>query len=195
MTTEAHRAAALASAFSLLFDREHRLVKLLDPPFRAGGADPGYVRSYGPGFRENGGQYTHAGVWLAAALLRAGRAAEGWEILRARLPASHDPDRYEAEPFVLAADVSAGDAAETAGWTWYTGAAGWYLRTAAEELFGLRMREGAVVVESPRLPPAWKAASLRWRDGAGVTHSVEYTPDGVAVDGAPYGGGAIGRID
>ena len=191
-TDPAHRKTALQSAAGQLFDQTHQLVKLLDPPFRASRPDPGYLRSYGPGFRENGGQYTHGAVWLALALLRSGEAENGWRILRALLPASHDLSRYEAEPFVLAADVYAGDAAETAGWTWYTGAAGWYLRTAAEALFGLRLRSGALVLEQPCLPPELMDAAVCWRGGDGVLHTI--CPGRGVVDGRPYAGGEIGRL-
>lgn len=193
-TTEARRKRALESALERLYDREHSLVKLFDPPFRALSPDPGYVRSYGPGFRENGGQYTHGAVWLAAALLREGKAREGRDILCSLLPERHPEDRYEAEPFVLAADVYAGDAPETAGWSWYTGAAGWYLRTASEELFGLRLRAGQLFVERPCLPDDWPGVSLRWRDGNGVTHTVEYRADAIFVDNEPYTGGPVGPV-
>ena len=110
-------AQALQSALDRLFDRERNLVRLFDPPFERAVPDPGYLRSYGPGFRENGGQYTHGALWLAMALLREGRADDGWAILRAVLPAAHDPEVYEAEPYVLAADVCTRDGAERAGWT------------------------------------------------------------------------------
>ena len=193
-TSEAHRKRALQSAVERLFDREHSLVKLLDPPFRAASPDPGYVRSYGPGFRENGGQYTHGAVWLALALLREGMAKEGRDVLCALLPERHPADRYEAEPFVLAADVYGGDAPETAGWSWYTGAAGWYLRAASEALFGLRLRSGQLFVQSPCLPDDWVGVSLRWRDGDGVTHTVKYEADSILADGEPYAGGPIGPI-
>ena len=191
-TDPAHRAIALQSALTRLYDPECHLVKLLDPPFRAAQPDPGYLRSYGPGFRENGGQYTHGAVWLAMALLREGAAAEGFQILRAVLPASHDLSRYEAEPFVLAADVYAGDASETAGWTWYTGAAGWYLRVAAEDLFGLHLRGGSLFLDRPCLPPELEDAAVCWRGGDGVLHTI--CPGLGTVDGRPYDGGAIGAL-
>ena len=108
------------------------------------------------------------------------------------LPASHDLSRYEAEPFVLAADVYAADASETAGWTWYTGAAGWYLRTAAAELFGLRLRGGSLFLDRPCLPPELHDAAVCWRDGDGVLHTI--CPGRNTVDGRPYDGGAIGRL-
>lgn len=188
----AHVHAALTSAVEQLFDREHNVVRLFDPPITRRTPETGYVRSYGAGLRENGGQYTHGALWLAMALLRTGRTDEGVQILRAVLPAAHDPARYEGEPYVLAADVAAGDNAGAAGWTWYTGAAGWYLRIAAEELLGLHLR-GGVLYPEPRLPAGWPECAVRWRDGAGLLHTIRLRPDGVTVDEKPYDGGGIGK--
>ena len=183
---------ALTSAVEHLFDREHNVVRLFDPPITRRTPETGYVRSYGAGLRENGGQYTHGALWLAMALLRTGRTDEGVQILRAVLPTAHDPARYEGEPYVLAADVAAGDNAGVAGWTWYTGAAGWYLRITAEELLGLHLR-GGVLYPEPRLPDGWPECSVRWRDGAGLLHTIRLRPDGVTVDEKPYDGGGIGK--
>lgn len=188
----AHVHCALTSAVEQLFDREHNVVRLFDPPITRRTPETGYVRSYGAGLRENGGQYTHGALWLAMALLRTGRTDEGTQILRAVLPAAHDPARYEGEPYVLAADVAAGDNAGVAGWTWYTGAAGWYLRITAEELLGLHLR-GGVLYPEPRLPDGWPECTVRWRDGAGLLHTIRLRPDGVTVDEKPYDGGGIGK--
>lgn len=188
----AHVHCALTSAVEQLFDREHNVVRLFDPPITRRTPETGYVRSYGAGLRENGGQYTHGALWLAMALLRTGRTDEGAAILRAVLPTAHDPARYEGEPYVLAADVAAGDNAGVAGWTWYTGAAGWYLRIAAEELLGLHLR-GGVLYPEPRLPDGWPECAVRWRDGAGLLHTIRLRPDGVTVDEKPYDGGGIGK--
>lgn len=188
----AHVQRALTSAVEQLFDREHNVVRLFDPPITRRTPETGYVRSYGAGLRENGGQYTHGALWLAMALLRTGRTDEGAQILHAVLPAAHDPARYEGEPYVLAADVAAGDNAGVAGWTWYTGAAGWYLRIAAEELLGLHLR-GGVLYPEPRLPAGWPECTVRWRDGAGLLHTIRLRPDGVTVDEKPYDGGGIGK--
>lgn len=188
----AHVHCALTSAVEQLFDREHNVVRLFDPPITRRTPETGYVRSYGAGLRENGGQYTHGALWLAMALLRTGRTDEGAQILRAVLPTAHDPARYEGEPYVLAADVAAGDNAGAAGWTWYTGAAGWYLRVAAEELLGLHLR-GGVLYPEPRLPAGWPECAVRWRDGAGLLHTIRLRPDGVTVDEKPYDGGGIGK--
>lgn len=171
----AHVQRALTSAVEQLFDREHNVVRLFDPPITRRTPETGYVRSYGAGLRENGGQYTHGALWLAMAL-----------------PAAHDPARYEGEPYVLAADVAAGDNAGAAGWTWYTGAAGWYLRVAAEELLGLHLR-GGVLYPEPRLPAGWPECAVRWRDGAGLLHTIRLRPDGVTVDEKPYDGSGIGK--
>lgn len=188
----AHVHCALTSAVEQLFDREHNVVQLFDPPITRRTPETGYVRSYGAGLRENGGQYTHGALWLAMALLRTGRTDEGVQILRAVLPAAHDPARYEGEPYVLAADVAAGDNAGVAGWTWYTGAAGWYLRIAAEELLGLHLR-GGVLYPEPHLPAGWPECAVRWRDGAGLLHTIRLRPDSVTVDEKPYDGGGIGK--
>lgn len=188
----AHVHCALTSAVEQLFDREHNVVRLFDPPITRRTPETGYVRSYGAGLRENGGQYTHGALWLAMALLRTGRTDEGAQILRAVLPTAHDPARYEGEPYVLAADVAAGDNAGVAGWTWYTGAAGWYLRITAEELLGLHLR-GGVLYPEPRLPDGWPECTVRWRDGAGLLHTIRLRPDGVTVDEKPYDGGGIGK--
>ena len=175
---------ALQSACERLYDREHRLIKLFDPPF-AGQEHPGYLESYGPGFRENGGQYTHGAVWLIMALFRAGMREEGWELLTALLPALRDPEAYQGEPYVLAADVYAapGHAGE-AGWTWYTGAAGWLLRTVSEELLGLRLRDGALTV-SPNLPAALSGFTAR---AAGVEVTVTECGSRILINGAPWDG-------
>ena len=183
---------ALTSAVEHLFDREHNVVRLFAPPITRRTPETGYVRSYGAGLRENGGQYTHGALWLAMALLRTGRTAEGAEILHAVLPAAHDPARYEGEPYVLAADIAGGDNAGVAGWTWYTGAAGWYLRIAAEDLLGLHLR-GGVLYPEPHLPAGWPECTVRWRDGAGLLHTIRLRPDGVTVDNTPYDGGGIGK--
>ena len=104
-----------------------------------------------------------------------------------RIPA----DRYEAEPYVLAADVYAEDESGRAGWSWYTGAAGWYLRVALEDLLGLRLRGGQLTVK-PNLPPDWAPCTVHWRDGAGETHTITLTQSAVTVDGEPYSGAPIG---
>lgn len=131
-------------------------------------------------------------LWLPWAVCEYAQKTGDTQILRAVLPAAHDPARYEGEPYVLAADVAAGDNAGAAGWTWYTGAAGWYLRIAAEELLGLHLR-GGVLYPEPHLPAGWPECAVRWRDGAGLLHTIRLRPDSVTVDEKPYDGGGIGK--
>lgn len=176
---------ALQSAAERLFDREKGLVKLFEPPF-AGREHPGYIESYGPGFRENGGQYTHGALWLIAALLRTGETDRAWDMLRAILPAGRDSGIYKAEPFVLAADVYAARGHEgEAGWSWYTGSAGWLYRIVTEELLGLRLRDGRLYIE-PRLP-----ASLHGYRAAFAGHRIAVEGGTIKVDGIDYDGGGI----
>ena len=126
---------ALTAALAGLRDRERRLIRIYAPAFLPEERAPGYVSTYGPGFRENGGQYTHAAVWLALALHRAGRREEA-AALAEDMARSLTAPEYGAEPFVLPADIAYAPGKEgRAGWSWYTGAAGWYLRL-LRELYG-----------------------------------------------------------
>ncbi len=144
-----------------------------------------------PGIRENGGQYTHAAVWLGLACLRLGWREEGYEVLKALLPGGHDPLSYKAEPYVLAADVYSNPQHQgRGGWSWYTGAAGWYYRTAVEELLGLKLRGGLLYLE-PRLPEDWPGFSAEWRTDQGFFH-IQVERNGAAgtlLDGNSHEGG------
>ena len=153
---------AVSAALERLYLPQAGVVKLFDPPFQDRGPDPGYIKGYLPGVRENGGQYTHGAVWLALACLRLGRTEDGLELLRALLPERRRTQIYQAEPYVLAADVYAAPGhLGRGGWSWYTGAAGWYYRTAVEELLGLKIREGRLFVE-PHLPEDWPGWTGEW---------------------------------
>lgn len=132
-----HAETALDEAIRRLWDREHGLIKLFDPPFSENERSPGSITGYGRGVRENGGQYTHGALWLALACLRRGRKQDGLALLQLLSPgyAQRDLARYEAEPFVLPADICSAPGREgEAGWTWYTGSAGWFYRILTEEL-------------------------------------------------------------
>ncbi len=138
---------AINTAYERLFDRENGIMKLLSPPFDAGEAKPGYIKGYIPGVRENGGQYTHAAVWAAMALLLAGETAKGTEVLNAINPAVRSREKgflekYKIEPYALAGDVYTGkDCTGRGGWSHYTGAAAWYRKAVLECVFGLRLCE------------------------------------------------------
>ena len=147
---------ALRACMDNLYDEAHSLTKLFAPPFGEEGRDPGYIRACGPGFRENGGQYTHGALWLASALLKKGFTEDGAKVLLSTMPARHNPAQWGAEPYVLAADVSANaDHYGEALWSWYTGSAGWFFRVVLEDLLGIRLKDGHLVVE-PHLPEGWE---------------------------------------
>ncbi len=185
---------ALESAVGRLYSREDRLVCLLTPPFCGEGPNPGYIGSYPPGIRENGGQYTHAAVWLAMACLRTGMAEEGYALLRALLPGGRDERRYRVEPYVLAADVySHPQHRGRGGWSWYTGAAGWYYQAAVEDLLGIVLRRGVLRIK-PRLPADWPAyeAVFRTEQQSSVSKSARGKRD--ALPGRRARGGGRGSI-
>jgi len=151
-----------------LVRRAEGLVQLLDPPFDHSALDPGYIKGYVPGVRENGGQYTHAAVWASMAFAELGDGARAWELLRMINPVSHgqggaDIDIYKVEPYVVAADVYAvAPHVGRGGWSWYTGSAGWMYRLIVESLLGLR-REGACLRIVPVLPTDWPSFKLDYR--------------------------------
>ena len=164
---------AMASLAEHLLNREAGIVKLLDPPFDKTPQDPGYIRGYVPGVRENGGQYTHAAVWAAMAFAHQGNAGMAWELARMINPIHHAADAaavavYKVEPYVLAADVYAvAPHVGRGGWTWYTGSAGWMYRLLTESLLGLQ-RNGDQLAFSPCLPPEWTDYTLRYRFGTSL---------------------------
>ena len=169
---------ALTSVIERLFDNENRIIRLFDPPFEDAEPSPGYIESYGPGFRENGGQYTHGAVWLAMALLLENRPDEAVKLIDALLPESRDLKNYEAEPYVLSADISGNhDCPGKAGWSWYTGSAGWFFRTVTEDLLGIRQKNGEIVFE-PKLPPSWSDVSVTLRDKNGQERSFNLSNSG-----------------
>jgi cyclic beta-1,2-glucan synthetase len=151
-----------------LVRRGPRILPLLTPPFDRSSQEPGYIKGYPPGVRENGGQYTHAAVWTVMAMARLGSGDEAVELFHMLNPVNHtrtaaDVERYKAEPYVIAGDVFAHPAhAGRAGWTWYTGAAGWMYRAGLESILGLR-RRGATFEMDPCIPASWSGYSIAWR--------------------------------
>jgi cellobiose phosphorylase len=165
--------AAMNALSEHLVDRKNRLVKLLTPPFDESALDPGYIKGYVPGVRENGGQYTHAAIWASMAFASLGDAERAWELARMINPINHaltpeDVRVYRAEPYVLAADVYAGDPhTGRGGWTWYTGSAGWMYRLLLESLLGVRRNAGTLEM-TPCLPESWNEFEVRYRFGESV---------------------------
>ena len=166
---DATRAAtAMKSLDARLVDREHALIKLLDPPFDKSNLDPGYIKGYLPGVRENGGQYTHAAIWASMAFAALGDAERACELLEMINPINHSlsPEAlntYKVEPYVAAADIYAKEPhVGRGGWTWYTGSAGWLYRLITESILGLQL-EGDKLRVSPCIPRSWSGFTITYR--------------------------------
>ena len=151
-----------------LVDREHSLVKLFDPPFNKAFPNPGYIKGYVPGVRENGGQYTHAAIWAAIAFAVLGDKKRAWELMNMINPVHHSDTAekcavYKVEPFVMAGDVYASPAlAGRGGWTWYTGSASWMYQLVMKHLLGVRLKVDRLYFE-PCLPGDWSSWKLHYR--------------------------------
>jgi len=158
-----------------LVDRDHALIRLLDPPFDRSHLNPGYIKGYVPGVRENGGQYTHGAIWAAMAFAKLGDSQRASELLAMINPLNHtrSPEAiatYKVEPYVVAADVYAlSPHTGRGGWTWYTGSAGWMYRLIVESLLGLRLEAGTLRF-APCLPADWKGFTVHYRYRETVYH-------------------------
>lgn len=171
-----------------LVDEDAGIVKLLAPAFADTPHDPGYIKGYVAGVRENGGQYTHAALWFVKALAQLGRRERAARLLEMLTPVKHAETpaqvaRYRIEPYVVAADVYGVEPhVGRGGWSWYTGSSCWMLRAAVESVLGLQMLEGSILVVDPCIPDDWPGFTARWRcprDGAMFTIRV------TAGDGRP----------
>jgi len=182
---------AMQAVDEQLVRREHALIQLLDPPFDKSNLDPGYIRGYVPGVRENGGQYTHAAIWAAMAFAALGERERAWELLAMINPLNHAASAeqvaiYKVEPYVVAADVYAlAPHTGRGGWSWYTGAAGWTYRLIVESLLGLRL-EGGQLHLAPCLPADWSGCKIHYRYRETMYHiDISQVPPGDA--GVPQG--------
>ena len=195
----AHAAQAMASNERELVDHEHRLSRLFTPPFDQGSAEnPGYIKGYPPGVRENGGQYTHGAVWSIFAWAALGDGDRAGELFGFFNPIRHSDDadavaRYKVEPYVSCADVySVGDLAGRGGWTWYTGSAAWLYRAGLEAILGFRKRGDALCLD-PCIPKAWPGFELDYRHRGRTRYRIRVeNPHGVCrgvatleLDGQP----------
>ena len=189
--TEEHVRLAMSSVDEHLVDREIGIVKLFTPPFDTAEPNPGYIRGYVPGVRENGGQYTHAALWVAMAFAQLGDWRRAWEVTRLLNPGSHtateaDRARYRVEPYVMAADVYAvSPHAGMGGWTWHTGSAGWMFRLVVESLLGLRLEVDRLSL-NPCVPPEWHGFKVSYRFRR-TTYTITARPGetpGITLDGA-----------
>ncbi len=158
-----------------LVRRDDSLIQLLDPPFDKSKVNPGYIKGYVPGVRENGGQYTHGAVWTAMAFAKLGDSRRAWELLSLINPVNHGSSatatlRYKTEPYVVAADVYAVPPhTGQGGWTWYTGSAAWMYRLIVESLVGLTLENNRLVF-APCLPPEWDGVKVHYRSGKAIYH-------------------------
>ena len=166
---------AMQSVMEHLVDWNLGLIRLFDPPFDQASWDPGYIKGYVPGVRENGGQYTHAAVWVIMAAARLHQADTAWRLFSAINPIHHGEsreriERYKVEPYVAAADIYTADGHEgRGGWTWYTGSAGWMYRLLTDTLLGLRLEVDQLRLE-PVLPPGWKGYTIHYRYRSAIYH-------------------------
>ncbi|WP_370870067.1 GH36-type glycosyl hydrolase domain-containing protein [Methylobacter sp.] len=161
------------------------LMLLFTPPFNKTERDPGYIKSYPPGIRENGGQYTHAAVWSVIAYAMLGEGDQATELLRMLNPIKRSSSRtgiyaYKVEPYVLSADIYAeAPHARRGGWTWYTGAAGWYYRAGLEWVLGLQVRADKLVF-NPCIPGTWDSYSIVYQHENTRYEITVENPDGAA---------------
>ncbi|GAA0887149.1 GH36-type glycosyl hydrolase domain-containing protein [Rhodanobacter soli] len=205
MASPERRQQAMDALDAHLVRRDAGLVQLLRPPFDKSTLDPGYIKGYVPGVRENGGQYTHAAIWATMAFAELGDSTRAWELLRMINPVNHGIDAaqmdvYKVEPYVVSADVYAVEPhVGRGGWSWYTGSAGWMYRLIVESLLGLRLEAGKLRF-APVLPPEWEGFSIDYRhhDTAyriNLRQSEAGTPSTVWLDGVALADGCIPLTD
>ncbi len=198
----ARGARAMAAVEKHLVRRGEGLILLFTPPFDQASPDPGYIKGYPPGVRENGGQYTHAAIWSVLAFAALGDGDKAGELFSLLNPINHASTRagvyrYKVEPFVVAADIYAESPhVGRGGWTWYTGSAGWMYRAGIEWILGVRLR-GTRLYLDPCIPRAWRGFEITFRYQSSRYEIVVENPHNVArgvssveFDGASLAGGA-----
>jgi cellobiose phosphorylase len=192
---------AMAAVDKRLVNRDAQLIQLLAPPFDKSSLEPGYIKGYVPGVRENGGQYTHAAIWTAMAFAMQGDSERAWDLYSMLNPINHGRlpeqiERYKVEPYVMCADIYAAKPhTSRGGWTWYTGAAGWMYRLTVETLLGLRLEVDRLHI-APCVPSHWKTYKIHYRYretfyhitvarvAETPAHTIRVTVDGALVQGA-----------
>ncbi|MDO8862070.1 glucoamylase family protein [Haliea sp. E1-2-M8] len=186
---------AMLAVDQRLVRREKQIIQLLDPPFDKSDLEPGYIKGYIPGVRENGGQYTHAAIWATMAFAMMDDRERAWELYAMLNPVNHGStpetiERYKVEPYVMSADIyGVAPHIGRGGWTWYTGAAGWMYRLTLETLLGVQLEVDHLRI-APCVPDNWEAYKIHYRFGETVYH-ITIRPTGgpsrqvtrVAVDG------------
>jgi len=196
---------AMASADDRLVNKKDGLIKLLAPPFDKSSLDPGYIKGYVPGVRENGGQYTHAAVWLSMAFAQSGNNKRAWELMSMINPIHHGESEaaiaiYKVEPYVVAADVYAvAPHTGRGGWTWYTGSAGWMYQLITLSLLGIN-QEADKLIFAPCVPAEWESFKVRYRY-KNTFYQINFTQKQgvgettVMLDGVEEKGNVISLVD
>jgi cyclic beta-1,2-glucan synthetase len=180
----ARAARAMSAVNAQLVSRRDGLVKLFTPPFDHSSHDPGYIKAYPPGLRENGGQYTHAAMWTTLAFAMMGDGDRAGELFLLLNPINHASTgagihRYKVEPYVVCADVySAESHVGRGGWTWYTGSAGWMYRTGIEGILGIHLH-GDILSIDPCIPRAWAGFEFTYKHGSSRYQIAVANPSGV----------------
>jgi cyclic beta-1,2-glucan synthetase len=196
---------AMASLDRYLVKRDAGLIQLLAPPFDRSALDPGYIKGYVPGVRENGGQYTHAAIWATMAFATLGDSERAWELLRMINPVLHGRGgpaitQYKVEPYVMTADVYGVSPHEgRGGWSWYTGSAAWMYRLVVESLLGLSVIGDRLSV-APLLPANWRSFEMTYRYGdtpfrITVNEAAIDSAKHAILDGVPQQGGEVILVD
>ena len=181
----ARGAHAMAAVIEQLLRPEEQQLLLFTPPFATSEPDPGYVRAYPPGIRENGGQYTHGSIWSLMAFARLGDGDRAKELFDCFSPVCHsrgpaEVSRYKLEPYAVAADIYAAPAPPgRGGWSWYTGAAGWLYRAGLESLLGIRI-SGDVLSIEPCIPRGWRRFDVELRHGRALYRITVTNPFGAS---------------
>ena len=166
-----------------LIDRENGIIKLLDPPFEKGKLNPGYIKSYLAGVRENGGQYTHAAIWVIIAETILGFGDKATDLYRMINPIEHtrtkdSSNKYKVEPYVIPADIyGASNLAGRGGWTWYTGSSSWYYKAGIECILGIKVKNGVLYIE-PCIPKDWKEFNIKYKWKNSFYNIIVKNPDG-----------------
>lgn len=167
-TTRLRGESAMDSVYKILVDKENGILKLLWPAFDKSEHQPGYIKGYNPGIRENGGQYTHGAVWAIIAFTKLKQNDRAYELFEMINPINHtktelDARKYKGEPYVMAADVYDADGFKgRSGWTWYTGSASWMYKTAIEDIIGFK-RKGDTVIIDPCLPKHFTNVNIEYK--------------------------------
>ena len=164
---------AIESLENHLVDKNNGIIKLLDPPFENGNLNPGYIKSYLPGTRENGGQYTHGAIWAIIAETILGFGDKSVELYKMINPIEHTKtkelaNKYKVEPYVISADIyGANNLAGSGGWTWYTGSSSWYYICAVRNILGLKIENETLSI-NPCISSEWQEYEIRYKFGESI---------------------------